>query len=144
MTKNGCGSEWLVPSTVTWCSAIASSKALCVRGGARLISSASSICVNTGPAWKRNSRAVGSKIDTPMMSDGNRSDVNCMRWKSRPSVADIARARVVLPRPRQVFDQQVAAGKQGRQRQAHFPGFAQHQGVDLRRRGVERLAQGVG
>jgi hypothetical protein len=56
ITKNGSGSAWVAPSIVTCCSAIASSSALCVRGGARLISSAST-WVNTGPGWKRNARS---------------------------------------------------------------------------------------
>src|SRR5690606_12671763 len=98
-TKKGWGRAWVTPSTVTCCSAIASSRALWVRGGARLISSASSSWVNTGPGWKRNSRLAWSKIDTPMMSEGSRSAVNWLRWNSRPRVAAMARARVVLPRP---------------------------------------------
>ena len=42
------------PPTVTACSCIASSKAACVFGGVRLISSASSMFVKTGPWTKRN------------------------------------------------------------------------------------------
>ena len=49
ITKNGSGKLRVSPSTVTWPSAIASSSALCVRGEARLISSASKIVVKTGP-----------------------------------------------------------------------------------------------
>src|SRR5699024_1440054 len=49
ITKKGDGSAWLSPSTVTCISSMASSKALCVLGAARLISSASKSCVNTGP-----------------------------------------------------------------------------------------------
>src|SRR5690606_6736403 len=93
------GRAWVTPSTLTCCSAMASSSALCVRGGARLISSASSSWVNTGPGWKRNSRLAWSKMDTPMMSEGSRSAVNWLRWNSRPRVAAMARASVVLPRP---------------------------------------------
>lgn len=33
ITKNGVGDAWVAPSRVTWCSAIASSRALWVRGG---------------------------------------------------------------------------------------------------------------
>ena len=39
------------PMTVTVCSCIASSSADCVLGVARLISSASTILLNTGPGW---------------------------------------------------------------------------------------------
>ena len=50
-TKNGASSLCVTPSTVACSSAIASSSALCVRGIARLISSASSNWVNSGPGW---------------------------------------------------------------------------------------------
>ena len=43
--------------------------------------------------------ASRSKMLTPMMSDGSRSDVNCTRWNSSPSVAASACASVVLPTP---------------------------------------------
>ena len=42
-----------------------SSNALCVLAGARLISSASSNCVNTGPRTTRNSRVVGVEHRVP-------------------------------------------------------------------------------
>ena len=48
-TMNGSGSLRVCPSTLTWPSPIASSSAAWVFGGVRLISSASSSWVNTGP-----------------------------------------------------------------------------------------------
>ena len=54
ITRNGDGSGCDVRSTDTWKSFIASSSALCVRGVARLISSASSTFVNTGPGLNSN------------------------------------------------------------------------------------------
>ena len=54
MTKNGSGSLRVWPSIDTCRSSIASSSALCVLGGARLISSASTTELKIGPAWKRN------------------------------------------------------------------------------------------
>ena len=63
-------------------SPIDSNKALCVRGEARLISSASRMSVKTGPGWKRNSCPRGSNTETPRMSDGRRSGVNCKNRKS--------------------------------------------------------------
>jgi hypothetical protein len=50
MTRNGSTSLRVSPSTVTCCSAIASSSADCVFGIARLISSTSTTFANTGPA----------------------------------------------------------------------------------------------
>ena len=49
MTKNGWGSARVSPSAVTCCSSIASSRALCAFGVARLTSSARIICANIGP-----------------------------------------------------------------------------------------------
>ena len=57
MTMNGSGSGRACPSMVTCRSSIASSSAACVFGGVRLISSASSRLVNTGPSRNRNSPA---------------------------------------------------------------------------------------
>jgi hypothetical protein len=59
-TKNGSGKERVTPSEVTCLSSIASSRALCVFGLARLISSASSTCAKIGPGWKRNALVAGS------------------------------------------------------------------------------------
>ena len=46
---------WVSPAIVTWRSCITSSSALCTLAGARLISSASSRWVNTGPSEVENS-----------------------------------------------------------------------------------------
>ncbi len=54
-TRNGSGSGRGVPSTVTWRSSMASSRDDWVLGGVRLISSARSRLVKTGPGWKENS-----------------------------------------------------------------------------------------
>ena len=48
-TRNGSASRRVTPSTVTCCSAIASSRADCVFGIARLISSTRTTLANTGP-----------------------------------------------------------------------------------------------
>ncbi len=55
-TKNGDGSGWVSPITVTRCSCMASKSADCVFGEARLISSASMMLVKRGPGWNLNSR----------------------------------------------------------------------------------------
>ena len=60
MTKKGSGSLRVVPSIETWRSSIASSSALCVFGGARLISSASTTELKTAPGWNRKPLASAS------------------------------------------------------------------------------------
>ena len=55
ITRNGRGTRWVSRPIVTCSSCIASSNALCTLAGARLISSASSRLVNTGPSDTWNS-----------------------------------------------------------------------------------------
>ena len=59
-TKKGSGRGRVSPSTVTCPSAIASSSALCVRGVARLISSASNTGAKTGPGIHEKRASLGS------------------------------------------------------------------------------------
>ena len=70
------------------------------------------------------------------MSVGSRSGVHCTRPKRPPSAAARLLASRVLPVPGQVLDQQVAAGEQRHQRQAHHVVLAPHRarhGVEQRR-----------
>ena len=64
--------------------------AACVLGGVRLISSARTTFAKTGPLIKRNARfpvfASSSIISVPMISDGIRSGVNCIRLKGSSSI----------------------------------------------------------
>ena len=87
------------PSLVTCRSSIASSSAAWVLAGERLISSASSVSVKTGPS--RNSNVDESARNTlvPTMSEGSRSGVNWMRVKRASSAAASARAISVLAVP---------------------------------------------
>jgi hypothetical protein len=64
-----------------------------------LISSARTTFANSGPGRNSKRRSLGSKIETPMMSDGKRSDVNWMRAKRPPATRARAEARVVFPTP---------------------------------------------
>jgi hypothetical protein len=102
-TKNGSGSGRRTPLVVTCRSCMASSSAACVRGGVRLISSASSTLVNTGPCMKLISRPpllrFSWMISVPVMSVGMRSGVNWMRLKSRFSVRARLLIMSVLARP---------------------------------------------
>src|SRR5665213_1658498 len=78
---------------------MASSSALWVRGLARLTSSANSSCVKIGPLRNSNCCCVRSNTDTPMMSAGRRSLVNCTRCQASPNRCASACASVVLPTP---------------------------------------------
>ena len=79
MTKKGSGSLRVSVSTVTWCSSIASSNALCVLGVARFTSSARITWAKIGPGWNLNEPLSRSYTETPMMSAGSMSLVNWMR-----------------------------------------------------------------
>ena len=131
ITKNGSGRSRVTPSAVTWRSSIASSSADCVLGVARLISSASSTCVKTGPGWNTKPFFSRSKIEMPTTSAGSRSLVNCTRLKRRPS-DDRQRVRQRgLADARHVLDQQVAAGQQADQRLANLQVLADDDLADL-------------
>src|ERR1035437_2262712 len=90
-TKNGSGSLYVLPAAVRRCSCIASSSAACVFGGARLISSASTMLANTGPFvnWKVRLPVPwsSSSSSVPVMSLGIRSGVNWMREKDWSSAS---------------------------------------------------------
>src|SRR5438067_1608319 len=96
---NGSGNGSCLPSRLTPRSSIDSSKAAWTLAGARLISSASRMLVNTGPWRTRKERDCRSYTDVPTMSAGMRSGVNC----TRPYCTDSSRAMVlaskVLPTP---------------------------------------------
>ena len=99
ITKNGCGSACVTPSTVTDPSCMASSRLDWVRGEARLISSARMNWCMIAPCLNTNVRWSLSHTVMPVMSPGSRSGVNWMRAKSTPALAAMTRARVVLPTP---------------------------------------------
>src|SRR6478735_5492764 len=86
ITRNGSGTLWVSPAIVTCRSCITSSSALCTLAGARLISSARSRCVNTGPSEVENSPVRGLKMRVPTRSAGTRSGVNWIRLKVPRSV----------------------------------------------------------
>jgi hypothetical protein len=98
-TTNGDGSLRGTPSMETWCSSIASSSDAWVLGGVRLISSASSMLVNTGPSRKVNSDVALSNTSEPVTSPGMRSGVNWTRLVSTASAAATDRTSRVLATP---------------------------------------------
>ena len=75
-TRNGSSSLRVTPSIVTCRSSMHSRSADCVRGVARLISSASRMFVNTGPGLNTNSAERASYTLMPVTSPGSRSGVN--------------------------------------------------------------------
>ena len=99
MTKNRSSRRWVVLSTVTWRSPMASSSADWVLGDARLISSARTMFENTGPGRKSKVPLARFQTVMPTTSAGSRSGVNC----TRPNVALIDAASalpmLVLPTP---------------------------------------------
>ena len=78
---------------------MASSSAAWVFGGVRLISSASSRPVNTGPGRNAASPVARSSTIAPVRSAGSMSGVNWTRLKSSPSTVANVRASSVLPSP---------------------------------------------
>ena len=82
---------------------MASSSALCVLGGVRLISSASRMLPKMGPCTNVQVRRplVGSSsmMSVPVMSLGIRSGVNWMRLNTRPRVCAMVRTSSVLAVP---------------------------------------------
>src|ERR1019366_8841129 len=102
-TKNGLGSVYMLPRTVQAFSCMASSSALCVLGGVRLISSARRMLPKIGPCTKVQVRrpvaGSSSMMSVPVISLGIRSGVNWMRLKTRPSVCAMVRTSKVLAVP---------------------------------------------
>ena len=119
-----------------------SSSAAWVLAGERLISSASSNCVNTGPGRKRNSWVFMSKIGAPVMSEGIRSAVNWMRPKRQPNTRPSVRHEQRLAQPGHALDQHVTAGEQGHQRAQHQFLLPHVDLADLGRDPVEQLLGG--
>ena len=107
MTMNGCASAYVSPSTVTCSSAIASSRADCVFGDARLISSPSSSWVNTGPGPELER----SRVLVPHRAAEHVGGEEVRRELDPPEVGlDRAGERLgerCLPHARHIFEQQV-------------------------------------
>ncbi len=97
--KNGSASETDRPSTDTRPCSMASSRHDIVRELVRLISSASTTLLNSGPSTNSKRCSFGRQIDEPTMSDGIRSLVNWMRLKPQSRQRAIARASSVFPVP---------------------------------------------
>jgi hypothetical protein len=86
MTMKIFGKRYVEPSTVTWDSSMHSSRLDWVRGVVLLISSARRTLVNTGPGLNSNSFFFWLNMDTPVMSDGRRSGVNCTLFSAERAI----------------------------------------------------------
>ena len=89
--------------------------AACVFGGARLISSASTMLAKTGPVDELNSRrppAPSCRMSVPVMSIGIRSGVNWMRLNFSDIVSASLLTSSVLARPGTPISRRVPAGEQ--------------------------------
>ena len=115
-TKNGDGSGRVSPNVVTRRSCIASSSAACVLGEARLISSASSRFVKTGPGWKTNSLRPVAFLEDVAAGDVGRQQVGreldaaeVERQQPRQRLDELG-----LAQAGQAFEQHVSAREQRR------------------------------
>ena len=110
---------------------MASSSALCVLGVARLISSASTSCANSGPGWNSKRLLVALEY----------AHTDNVRWQQVAGELHALEAQVQrrgqcvgqrgLADAGQVFDEQMAAGEQADEGKVHLCGLAQQHAVDL-------------
>ena len=112
MTRNGAGSLNVSLPIVTFRSCIASSRADCTFGAARLISSASSRLVKIGPLLTRNSLVRWSRISEPEDVRGQQVDGELDAGEGEVDRLGQARDEQRLGQPRHALEQQVAAGEQ--------------------------------
>ncbi len=112
MTMNGFSSMYVVLSTVTWRSSMASSSADCVLGEARLISSPTTMLAKTPPGRNSNSRVSWLKTETPVTSEGSRSGVNWMRRTVESMLRARALAQLGLADAGDVLDEEVTLRQQ--------------------------------
>ena len=99
MTTKGSGTGWVIPSTVTVRSSMASRRALWVRLVARLSSSARNRLQRMAPSLYSMAPVALLYTEKPTMSEGSTSGVNWTRLYLRDRTLEKARAMVVLPTP---------------------------------------------
>ena len=125
MTKKGAGSGRVCPSTVTWRSSMASSRALCVFGVARLISSASTTWAKIGPGMEVEGAAVA--VEDRDAEDVRRQHVagelDALEVEAEQSGQHVRQRG--LADAGQILDQQVAARQQAGQRQPQLAFLAE-------------------
>ena len=127
----GRGSGWVWPSTDTCRSLIASSRALCVRGVARLISSASTTLAKIGPGLKVNS-CVWLLIEAAAGDVGGEQvgrELDAVEHAGEAAGHRLAHQR--LAHPRHVLQEEVFAGQQGHHGEPHHLALAQDDAADV-------------
>ena len=129
-----------MPSTLTWCSSIASSSADWALGEARLSSSAMRMLVKTGPGRKTGSRAVGAEHGGTDHIGGQEVggalepvEAETQRPGQRLGQGRLAEAGVIL-------DQEMPAAGQAGDRESDRAGCGGHHRGDRGLDGGERLA----
>ena len=121
------------PSTVTWCSAIASSSADCVFGIARLISSTSTMFANSGPSLELE-RPVLLVEDGEAGRRRSAAGRACTgsATKTTPSMLPaIARARTVFAVPGTSSKQDVAAADERSEHEPDLLALPVHDRLDV-------------
>ena len=114
---NGSGSGWVWLSTLTLPSLMASSKALCVFGVVRLISSARTTLANIGPG--RNSKVWSGLVENRHAQDVGGEQV-AGELDAAEGAVEHARERMRqggFSHPRHILDQEVALAREADQRQ---------------------------
>ena len=129
MNGRGRGCVW--PSTDTCRSLMASSKALCVRGVARLISSANTTLAKIGPGAK--TELLRPRVVQAAAGDVGRQEVGreLDAVERAGHAAGHGLAHQCLAHPGHVFQQDVFAGQQGDHAQSHGLTLAQHHAADV-------------
>jgi len=142
--KNGFGSGWVTPSTVTWCSSIGSRSAAWVRGEARLISVDQHDVGEQRPRPERP-RSVGLGVDGGAR-DVRRQQVGGALDAAEPAAQGGGQAlgEQGLAGAREVLDQEVAARQEGHERQADDVVLAADRGRDGSEQRAGEGDRGVG
>ena len=131
MTMNGRGSGWVCPSTDTCRSLIASSRALCVRGVARLISSASTILAKIGPGTEGELPRFGA-IDAAARDIARQQvgrELDAAEFARQAAGDGLADQR--LAHARHVFQEDMFAGQQGHDREPDDLALSQDDAADV-------------
>ena len=140
---NGSCSACPVRPTVTRFSSIASSSADWVFGVARLISSASRSCVNTGPCWNWKWRRPASSCEHDLRADDVRGhEVGGELDAGELQVQRIGKGlhQQRLAQPRHAFQQRVAGGEQAGEYAVHQVVVTDDAPLDLAPQRIEPLA----
>ena len=137
-TMKGSGRRWLAPSTVTCCSAMASSRALCSRRAAIDFIGQQHLGEDRAGV-KSKRRSVGQFYRYADQVGGQQMLVNCASEAEVEGGCQRLEASVVFADAGQILQQQMAPASR-HQRQPNFRRFAQQYLIDL---GFRRHAEAI-